>query len=66
MPAPRGWRSATCSTARFFRRIDVSPRHMASMRSRSETSIGELADSGHRAFVDPLTRVIKQQSRRFA
>ena len=37
MRAPRGARSATCSTARFSETLILSPRNMASMRSRRPT-----------------------------
>ena len=42
MDAPRGARSATCSTARFSETLILSPRNMASMRSRRPDSLGEL------------------------
>ena len=40
--APRGARSATCSTARFSVTLIFSPRNMASMRSRRPRFLGKL------------------------
>ena len=42
MDAPRGARRATCSTARFSETLILSPRNMASMRSRNPDFLGEL------------------------
>ena len=50
---PRGARSATCSTARFSVALILSPRNMASMRSRSPASS---ASARSRRSVSSVTR----------
>ena len=44
--APRGARSATCSTARFSETLIFSPRNMASMRARRPQSSARRTSSG--------------------
>ena len=57
--APRGARSATCSTARFSVTLILSPRNMASMRSRKPDSLGELQQQPQRLVGDAVLGIVE-------
>ena len=59
---PSGARSATCSTARFSETLILSPRNIASMRSRSPDSLGELEQQTQRLVGDAVLRVVEEDA----
>ena len=62
--APRGARSATCSTARFSVMLIFSPRNIASMRSRRPRLLGQLQQQLERLVGDAVLRVVEVDARR--
>ena len=61
---PRGARSATCSTARFSVTLILSPRNMASMRSRRPDSSASCEQQLERLVGDAVLRVVEGQAGR--
>ena len=59
MEAPRGARSATCSTARFSETLILSPRNMASMRSRSPDSWASCKQQSQGLVGDPVLGIVE-------
>ena len=60
--APRGARSATCSTARFSVTLILSPRNIASMRARSPDSSASCSSRRERLVGDAVLRVVEEDA----